>query len=753
MILRNLLRRKTRTVLTIFGIAVGVAAVVGLGALAEGFVEGYAAIAGGSGADLLVIQDEALDIVFSAVDEQLGDHLGALSGVDRVTGMIYTFAATQETPYFILYGYDPQDFAIDHFKIIEGQSLADAAAHRDVPRGGEPLILGRAAADDFDKDVGDLFYLYESAYRVVGIYETGAPFEDGAAVIRLEDAQAVSGKPQQVNAFLLKLRPGTDVDQLRQRIERRFEELTATTSADFSQQQDMLQYVYVFSWSVSLIAVLIGGVGVMNTVLMSVFERTREFGVLRAVGWRPLRIVLMVLSESILISLIGGVLGALLGVAGVRAVGTVPGVSGFLLRTIPPSTLAQGFAVAVALGLVGGAFPAWKASRLLPAEAIRAEGGTVNVPRNVRAWGARLSAALRNVLRQPTRTVLTVVGVGIAMMAIVLLGAMGDGLVETVGGMAGGLGAQLVGMEAGASIDLSKIDQDVVRRIETMPGVRAAEGFLTGCTSVADLPFFVVFGYQPRGLALREYRIVEGEPLTTNRQMVLGRVAAENLNLEVGDTMRIFDRAFRIVGIYETGVTFQDGGGVVTLRDAQRLFGQPNRVSFLGIWLEDRAQAEPVIRQVEARFPEVSVSRASAFTEDVSDLEALEAMTWGISLMALVVGGLGMMNTMVMSVFERTREIGVLRALGWRRRRVLWMILRESVALTLLGGMAGSLVGVLLGLLLNTLPAIQAWMQMKYSVGLFAQALVTAVGLGVVGGIYPAWWASNLRPAEALRYE
>jgi ABC-type antimicrobial peptide transport system permease subunit len=509
----------------------------------------------------------------------------------------------------------------------------------------------------------------------------------------------------------------------------------------------MLQYVYVFSWSVSLIAVVIGGVGVMNTVLMSVFERTREFGVLRAVGWRPLRILLMVLSESVVIGFIGGTLGALLGVAGVRAVGNIPGVSGFLPGAIPLSTLAQGFAVALALGVVGGAFPAWKASQLLPAEAIRAEGGTVNSPRNVP------SAALRNVLRQPTRTILTVVGIGIAMMAIVLLGAMGDGLIETVGGLAGGLGAQLVGMEAGGSIDLSKIDEDVVQRIGTMPGVRAAEGFLTGYTSVADLPFFVVFGYRPRGLAIREYRIVEGEPLTTNRQMIMGRVAAENLNLEVGDTMRIFDRAFRIVGIYETGVSFQDGGGVVTLRDAQRLFGQPNKVSFLGIWLDDRAQAEAVIQRVEGRFPEVDVSRASAFAEDVSDLEALEGMTWGISLMALIVGGLGMMNTMVMSVFERTREIGVLRALGWRRRRVLSMILRESMTLTLLGGVAGSLVGVFLGLVLNTLPVVQSWMQMKYSVGLFAQALVTALGLGVVGGVYPAWWASNLRPVEALRYE
>jgi ABC-type antimicrobial peptide transport system permease subunit len=308
-------------------------------------------------------------------------------------------------------------------------------------------------------------------------------------------------------------------------------------------------------------------------------------------------------------------------------------------------------------------------------------------------------------------------------------------------------------MEAGGSIDLSKIDEDVVQRIGTMEGVRAAEGFLTGYTSVGDLPFFVVFGYRPRGLAIREYRIVEGEPLTTNRQMIMGRVAAENLSIEVGDSMRIFDRAFRVVGIYETGVSFQDGGGVVTLRDAQRLFGQPNKVSFLGIWLEEQAAADAVIRRVEARFPEVDVSKASAFTEDVSDLQAMEGMTWGISLMALVVGGLGMMNTMVMSVFERTREIGVLRALGWRRWRVLWMILRESVTLTLLGGLGGSLVALAAGLLLNTVPIVQGWFEMQYSAGLFAQAAVTATGLGVLGGLYPAWWASNLRPAEALRYE
>jgi ABC-type antimicrobial peptide transport system permease subunit len=743
MILRNLLRRKTRTLLTTFGIAVGVAAVVALGALAEGFIEGYSAISGGSGADLLVVQDEALDVVFSAVDEDVKPVLAGLSGVKEVSEMVYTFAATEDAPYFIVYGYDPKGFAIRHFKILEGESLSNPGTQH----GGKSLLLGRAASQDLDKQVGDRFRLYESTYRIVGIYETGEPFEDGAAVVLLEDAQAISGKPHQVNALLIKVRDGTDVDRLRQRIEKRFSDLTVTTSADFAQEQDMLQYVYVFTGAISLIAVLIGGVGVMNTMMMSVFERTREFGVLRAVGWRPPQVLKMVLGESLALSMLGGAFGILLGVAAVRAVENVPSVSGFLPGTFSLGLLAQGVGVALGLGLVGGALPAWRASRLMPAEAMRTEGGSVKAPRRVR-W-----AALRNILRQPTRTMLTVVGIGIAMMAIVLLGAMGEGLMDTVTGMAGGMGAQLVGIEADASVDLSTIDEGVVRRIATMPGVQAAEGFLTGYTSVNDLPFFIVFGYQPRGRAIREFRIVEGQPLTTNRQMILGRVAAENLNKEVGDTMRIFDRAFKIVGTYETGVTFEDGGSVVTLRDAQRLFGQPHKVSFMGIWLEDKEQADAVAQKIEARFPEVDLSQASAFAEGVTDIQAMQAMTWGISLMALVVGGLGMTNTMVMSVFERTREIGVLRALGWRRWSVLAMIIRESVMLSLLGAATGTVVGVILGLLLNLAPSVQGWVELKYSVGLFAQAFLTALLLGIVGGTYPAWRASRMQPAEALRYE
>jgi putative ABC transport system permease protein len=262
-----------------------------------------------------------------------------------------------------------------------------------------------------------------------------------------------------------------------------------------------------------------------------------------------------------------------------------------------------------------------------------------------------------------------------------------------------------------------------------------------------------VFGYHPRQLAIRRFRIVEGEPLTTRHQVIVGRQAAEQMGLGVGDTLRLLKSNFRIVGIYETGLAFEEIGVVIGLREVQALIGKPRQVQWYMIKLHDPQRAEAVRDELRAIFPDVDFALTSEVAETMSDLRVLQEMVGQISLLAVFIGVVGMLNTMLMSVLERTREIGVLRALGWRRWHVLGMILRESLVLGAVGGVCGILIGLLLSGLLALVPGMVGAIEPIYTPQLFVQAVVVALGAGAAGGFYPAWRATRMRPVEALRYE
>lgn len=157
--------------------------------------------------------------------------------------------------------------------------------------------------------------------------------------------------------------------------------------------------------------------------------------------------------------------------------------------------------------------------------------------------------------------------------------------------------------------------------------------------------------------------------------------------------------------------------------------------------------------ELEATYLEVSCSLTSEFAENMPDMKRVSQFSGQISILAAVLGGVGMLNTMLMSVLERTREIGVLRALGWRRRQVLGLILQESLLLGLVGGLAGIALGVGLAALVAQVPQTAGAIDPLYDLGLLAQALAVALVTGVLGGLYPAWRATRMRPVEALRYE
>jgi ABC-type antimicrobial peptide transport system permease subunit len=487
-----------------------------------------------------------------------------------------------------------------------------------------------------------------------------------------------------------------------------------------------------------------------NTLFMSVFERTREIGLLRALGWRRRQVVGLILGESLILALLGGIVGAALGVVLVSLLSGSAGFLGMAGTHFTPDLFVRALVIVVILGLVGGAYPAWWASRLLPLEALQYEGGGgAKVPHLLPG-----GMTLRNLWRRRTRTAMTVLGIGVGIAAIVALGGIMDGFGAGFNALAMGSEIDLMAIEADASdMGYSTIDERVGGRLSALPEVQAVSGVGFAFASAEEMMIFFLMGYNPREFAVRHFKIVEGQPLATNRQMILGRKAAETLNLEVGETLRVLESTFRVVGIYETGIAWEETGGVITLRDAQRLAGRPHQVTFYGIKLTDPEQADEVKARLDAQFPEIDISFSSEFAESLPDLQASQQMVQQISFLAVLIGGVGMLNTMLMSVLERTREIGVLRALGWRRRQVVGMILREALTLGIIGGVLGILLGIGLAWALGRVPAIQGMLEPNYSSQLLVLAMSVAMVTGMLGGLYPAWRATRMQPIEALRYE
>ncbi|MBI3159945.1 MAG: ABC transporter permease [Chloroflexi bacterium] len=747
MILKNLLRRKGRTLLTVLGIGVGVMAIVILGSLAEGISAGYDSIVTGGKADLVLTQPDIVDVSLSGIDQDLEIQLLNMSEIADVVGMVQGIVAAGDAPYFFIFGYPPGSFMLDRFRIQEGVGLDSPEAHTGR---GAPIIIGRAIAEALDKEVGDTLRLTSTTYRIVGIYETGSGFEDGGGVLALEEAQVLLGRQRQVGAFYILLKDPAYRDRVIERASRIWPDLSITTASDFADQQIIGESMDVMVALLGGMAIVIGGVGMANAQLMAVYERTREIGVLRAVGWSSRRVLTMIFQESMVLSSIGGGLGLILGMLSLRILRIYLVVYGASPQPTPKTLLTTVLVVAV-LGFVGGIYPAWRAARLQPVEALRYEGGGSGGTQRKFPIGGM---AMQSLWQRRIRTLLTLAAIGLTIGSVAGMQASVSGMVASIGTLPVGSGGEIFLRQANvADTSQSVIDERVTGQIAALPEVRSAAGIVLSIVSLPDSAFFIVQGLEPGEFAISRFTIVEGSPLRTNHQIIIGANAARALDKTVGDSLDLGGSRFKIVGIYETGIGWVDIGGVVTVRDAQVLTGKPRKVTMTSVKLVNPAEAEAVVERINSQFPDVHASLSGEFADQMPDIQATNAMLGSVSFMAVLIGGIGVANTMLMAVMERTREIGTLRALGWRRRAVLGMILKESLLLGLLGGGLGLIIAQLMVAAVGLSESTAGLMSPILPIAIALQALLLSVALGALGGIYPSIRATRMRPVEALRYE
>ncbi|MBI9050609.1 MAG: ABC transporter permease [Anaerolineaceae bacterium] len=749
MILKNLLRRKARTLLTILAISMGVMAIIALGSMAVGIDEGYGSMISGSKADLILHQPNTVDVSLSTVDEEVGERLEAMPEIDKISAMVEGYVPTDASPYVFIFGYPADSFLLDRFQIIEGVSFNDPLARR---KSGKPLLLGSAAAESFKKDVGDTIRMGNSVYRIIGIYQTGDAFEDGGAVIELSEAQVLLGKSRQVSLFYIKLKDPSLKEQLIDRAAKVWPKYVVSGTSDFADSQMMGDMMYVFVWMIAGLAILLGGIGMMNAQLMSVYDRTREIGVLRAVGWKSWRVLMMILGESIVVCFLGGIIGLAIawGLLWMIEQNTV--MMGMGTSSIRPNLIVNAFVTVLLMGIVGGLYPAYRAAKLAPIEALRYEGGTTGKSVKRLPFGG---LPVQNLWQRAARTFLTLLVIAVTVGAIMSLEAMVEGMSEQLSGMAAGQGAEIMVRQADiADTSLSAIDARDGAKIAAMSEVESVSGMVFTAIMTDDgAGFMIILGYAPNEYAIQRFNVVEGELITGNHQIMLGSMLAESLHKSVGETIELNGSRFKVKGIYESGVGWEESGAVISLRDGQNFLGRPHKSTMYSVNLVDPKKAEQMVEKINEEIPNVHAALSGEFADQMPDMESMDSMMGGISFLAILVGGLGVMNTMLMSVLERTREIGVLRALGWRRRRVLEMIIKESLILSLVGAVGGVFVAFGLGALMRANPMTGELLNMIWTVGIFARAILVSLMLGLVGGIYPAYRATKMQPVEALRYE
>ena len=362
---RGLMRRPVRTALTLVGIAIGIAAVVALVGMSRGFVASWTAGMKSRGTDI-VVHNMRGSLTPKPFPASAQERIAQLPGIAAVCGILVDLMSIEDSEMVIVSAREWGGFSWQNLKLLSGRMPRDASER--------VVVLGKTAAEVLGKKVGDTLQIETEELAVVGIVDGGALVENGSVILALPLLQEITGSEGQISAIDVRVRPGTteaELQSLCTQLDRLIPEARAQIASEHIRQSQSYRMINAMSWGTSLLAVLVGVLGVMNTMLMTVFERKQEISILLAIGWKRSRIIGMILWESALLGLFGGIAGVALGVAGVNVMKTTPAIRGLLEPELSVNLLIVGVAIAVVVGVVSGLYPAWRSSRLMPSLALQ----------------------------------------------------------------------------------------------------------------------------------------------------------------------------------------------------------------------------------------------------------------------------------------------------------------------------------------------------------------------------------------------
>jgi putative ABC transport system permease protein len=369
-----------------------------------------------------------------------------------------------------------------------------------------------------------------------------------------------------------------------------------------------------------------------------------------------------------------------------------------------------------------------------------------------------LGVILHNIRIKKIRTALTALAVSIGVGAGVTIGIVTHSLRQTAVQILQIGNADFSVSQKGVSDLLnSAMDEDEVAQLAAMPDVESTIGVLVAPVDLdAEHPFFLRIGIDPSSMEEFGVRVVQGEKFdaTAPDQIMLGYRAARNLHKAVGDTLQIEDTRFLVVGIFATDQELGDSASMLPLVTLQAQQRQTGDVTLAFVRTRPGTDIDALRARIEHDFPQlVTVRTNEEFGRADRNLALLTAADDAATIVALVFGVIIVTDTMLLAFTERIREFGVMRSIGWSRRRIMAMVVGETLVISVVGAGVGVGLSFVAVQLLEHLHTLRGVLQPDYTVGVFGRALTTAAGIGFLGALYPALRAAMLAPLEALRRE
>jgi putative ABC transport system permease protein len=659
-------------------------------------------------------------------------------------------------------------------------------------RGPGQVVLDAGTADKQHLHVGDSVRIATSgparSFRITGLTTFGSVESLGTATIAVFDlrtAQSLFDKAGRVDSILVAGRDGVPAAQVRHNLAAALPHARVQTAAknDRFTLDGLKGFISIIKGVLLAfggVALLVGAFTIFNSLSITVAQRSREFGLLRLAGASRRQVLRTVIAEALAMggaaSVVG--LGAGYGLAkGLDALFKSIGLDLPQTATVfATRTIVVALAVGVLVTLLAGLLPAWRATRVAPVEALRdaapsshrlrlpariVRAAVAALGRPVAAMGGPAAMlARRNAMRAPGRTAITAsaLTIGVALVAAVTIIAAGlkD---STKGGLEKRVSA---GYVLTGDDGWSPQDHEAARKVAAVPGVRTTSSI--------------------RQDAVRAYGQTEGvnavDPATIGRVLdlkwkhgsraVLAGLGADGAviddgwakehHLGVGDRFAITTPADKrltltVRGIEDSPVIDALGLGPITIgTDAYAAGGFGGRQDHLT--LVDAPTTDPAaLQRAVGAFPGAKVFTKGAYIDkQTSGINQLLAIFDVLLALAVIVSLFGLANTLVLSTFERTREIGMLRAVGMTRRQIRRMVRRESVITALLGSALGIAIGIGLAAIVV---AVFGHLGFTFALPVGGLAILVIVGVvaGTLAAVLPARRAARMDVLGALAYE